>query len=60
MLSKVQLFWQEARQEFTRVNWPTLSETMRLTMIVIVFSVAVAAILGVLDTLFAYLLGKII
>ncbi len=60
MLSRVQTFWQEARQEFTRVNWPTFSETMRLTMIVIVFSVAVAMVLGVLDTIFTFLLGKII
>ncbi|MEK7640538.1 MAG: preprotein translocase subunit SecE [Patescibacteria group bacterium] len=60
MFSKVQTFWQEARQEFIRVNWPTFSETMRLTMIVIVFSVAVAMLLGVLDTIFTFLLGKII
>lgn len=60
MFSKVIAFWQEARQEFTRVNWPTFSETMRLTMIVVVFSVAVAMFLGVLDTAFAYLLSQII
>lgn len=60
MFSKVQLFLQEAKQEFKRVNWPTLPETMRLTTIVIIFSLAVALLLGVLDTAFTYLLSKII
>lgn len=60
MLSKVQLFLQEAKQEFQRVNWPTLSETLRLTAIVIVFSLVIAFFMGVLDTLFTFLLSKII
>ncbi len=60
MFSKVQLFLQEAKQEFQRVNWPTLPETLRLTAIVVVFSLAIAFFLGVLDTAFTYLLSQII
>lgn len=60
MFSKVTAFWQEAKQEFQRVNWPTMSETMRLTMIVVFFSLAAAMLLGALDTGFAFLLSKII
>ena len=60
MFSKVIAFWQESKLEFQRVNWPTLSETARLTAIVVVFSVAVAALMGALDTLFTFLLSKII
>lgn len=54
------MFLQEAKQEFQRVNWPTLPETLRLTAIVVVFSLAIAFFLGVLDTAFTYLLSQII
>lgn len=60
MFSKVKAFWDESRQEFKRVNWPTFSEATRLTTIVIVFSLAIALLLGVLDSGFTYLLGKFI
>lgn len=59
MLSKIKLFFDESRQEFKRVNWPTFNETARLTSIVIVFSLLIALFLGVLDTFFVYLLGFI-
>ncbi len=52
MLNKIKLFLQESRKELMRVNWPTREETMRLTGIVIVISVAIASFLGVFDFLF--------
>ncbi len=52
MVSKISTFIQEAKQEFDRVNWPTFAETARLTMLVIVMSLGVAAFLGVFDYLF--------
>ncbi len=60
MVNRLKSFWEESRQEFKRVNWPTFSETMRLTTIVIVFALSVALLLGVLDSAFTYLLGKLI
>lgn len=60
MLAKVKAFLNESRQEFKRVNWPTFSETTRLTLIVIIFSLLIALFLGVLDTFLTYLLGIII
>lgn len=60
MLTKVKSFWDESRQEFKRVNWPTFSETMRLTTIVIVFSLAVSLLLGILDSGFTFALEKLI
>ena len=53
-------FFDESRQEFKRVNWPTFPEAMRLTTIVIIFALFIALILGVLDTAFTYLLSKFI
>lgn len=60
MLARVRAFFEESKQEFKRVNWPTFQETTRLTMIVVVFSLLIAAFLGVLDSAFTYLLSKII
>jgi len=60
MITRIKSFLGEAQQEFKRVNWPTFPETTRMTMIVVVFSLLVALLLGVLDTSFAFLLGKLL
>ena len=56
MFSKLKKFLEEARQEFRHVNWPTRSEAIRLTTVVIFLSLAISVFLGVFDYLFAYLL----
>lgn len=60
MFNRIKLFLEESKQEFKRVNWPSFQETARLTMIVVVFSLLTAVFLGVLDTIFAYFLSKIV
>ncbi len=60
MIQTIKLFFQESRQEFSRINWPTLAETARLTSMVIIMSLGVAAFLGSFDFLFTSLLSKII
>lgn len=58
MLKKLIAFVGEARQELRRVNWPTRQETVRLTLIVIGMSLAVAAFLGFFDYLFTVLVTR--
>ncbi|MEE8131591.1 MAG: preprotein translocase subunit SecE [Candidatus Paceibacterota bacterium] len=58
MLKRLKSYLQESQQEFRRVNWPTRKETIRLTLVVIAFSLIVAVFLGALDFLFTYLLEK--
>ena len=60
MIQTIKIFLQESRQEFSRVNWPTWAETVRLTTLVIVMSLGVAVFLGVFDFIFTTLLSKII
>ena len=60
MIERMRVFWQEARQEFKRVNWPTREETIRYTMFVVIFSVFLALFLGILDYGFVQALEKII
>jgi preprotein translocase subunit SecE len=48
-------FVKEAKAELMLVNWPNRDEIIRYTILVIVFSFAVAVFLGALDYLFSYL-----
>lgn len=56
MIERIKLFFQESKQEFNRINWPTWRETANLTVVVIVFSIALAAFLGAVDYGLTYLL----
>ncbi|MBI4993532.1 preprotein translocase subunit SecE [Candidatus Wolfebacteria bacterium] len=58
MFSRLKSYIQESYQEFHRVNWPTRQETVRMTLVVIVMSLAMAVFLGAADFLFSYLLEK--
>lgn len=49
MNNAVVKYFKEAREELTKVTWPTRREAANHTMLVIVFSLAVAAFFGVLD-----------
>lgn len=54
------MYLQESWAELRRVNWPTRQETAKMTLVVIVFSLLIAAFLGVLDTFFQFLIGKFV
>jgi preprotein translocase subunit SecE len=53
-------FLKEVRIELKRVTWPTRQQTVKYTLMVIGFSAAVAAFLGGLDFIFAWLLEKFV
>ncbi|OGE80233.1 MAG: preprotein translocase subunit SecE [Candidatus Doudnabacteria bacterium RIFCSPHIGHO2_01_FULL_43_23] len=48
-MNKIFQYLREVKTELFKVVWPTLKETSRLTLIVIVFSVLVALFLGGVD-----------
>jgi len=58
--TKIVTFLKEVRLEMKKVNWPTRSQTLRYTLIVIGISAAVAAFLGTLDFIFTTLLNKFV
>lgn len=60
MIGKIQTYLTESYHELKKVNWPTRKETVRLTVIVIIFSLFVALFLGVLDIVFAYVLRLLV
>ena len=49
-----------SRNELSKVAWPDRQQTIRLTFLVIGFSLVLAAILGGVDYLFAAILQKVI
>ena len=53
-------FFGEVRDELKKVVWPTRQEVIRLTMVVIVVSLAVGVFLGGLDFIFTRMLGMIV
>lgn len=46
----------DTQAEMNHVNWPTKSETIRFTVLVIVVSLATALLLGLSDFVFSKLL----
>ncbi|HEY6736652.1 MAG TPA: preprotein translocase subunit SecE [Candidatus Saccharimonadia bacterium] len=49
-----------SRAELAKVTWPTRRQTVRLTGMVIVFSLVFAALLGALDFAFQFIIQKLI
>lgn len=60
MTNRIVTFLQESKQELKRVNWPTKDETKRYTLFVILFSLAFALFLGLLDYGFLNALESVI
>ena len=60
MLEKLISYLKETRQEMRHVNWPSRQNTIRFTLLVIGVSAIVAVLLGSLDFLFQFLLGKFV
>ena len=49
-----------AYTELTKVSWPSRRQTLRLTFVVIIFSVVFAFGLGAVDYIFTTILQKVI
>lgn len=60
MPERLRNFFKDLRKEVGRINWPSRGETVRMSVIVIVLSLIVAAFLGALDFLFFNLISKIL
>jgi preprotein translocase subunit SecE len=58
--NKIIRYFRETRVEMRKVHWPTRNEAWNLTKIVIGVTVAMAALLGALDYLFALELGGLV
>lgn len=59
-MGKLSTYLKETKRELSKVNWPTPRETARLTVVVVIFSIGIAAFLGLLDVFFQYILKTFI
>ena len=57
---KINEFLKDVRAELKRVSWPSSQETLKLTGVVSLVSVIVAAFLGLLDFGFITLLNRLL
>ncbi|MDE2040774.1 MAG: preprotein translocase subunit SecE [Patescibacteria group bacterium] len=55
-MASVSDYIKETRTELTHVNWPSREQTVRFTTLVILVSLATAALLGLSDFVFSKLL----
>ena len=53
-------YLKETRAELRKVSWPSRQEALNLTLIVVAFTVFMAALLGIIDYIFAWVFGLII
>ncbi|OHA63548.1 MAG: preprotein translocase subunit SecE [Candidatus Wildermuthbacteria bacterium RIFCSPHIGHO2_01_FULL_48_25] len=58
MFQNIIPFLKEVRVEARRVNWPSRQETIKNTLVVLGFTVAVALFLGAFDFLFTQVLER--
>jgi preprotein translocase subunit SecE len=56
----IQKFYRETIAELRKVSWPTRSEAINLTRVVLIVIFVMSAFLGLLDYLFTQLFGLIL
>ncbi len=59
-MSKITEYFKETKTELKHVIWPSRSQTLYYTLIVIILSVVIAYYLGIFDFLFSKGLEKVI
>jgi preprotein translocase subunit SecE len=57
---RIKNWWRQTLGELRKVSWPSREEAISLTRIVLIVTVIMAAILGVLDFVFARLVGLLV
>jgi len=58
--NRVVRYFRETRSELRKVIWPTRQEATNLTLVVIAVTVAMSALLGLVDYIFSQLFGLIV
>lgn len=59
-MSKLTEYLSETKGELKHVSWPTKNQAIIFTVIVVVFSIVVAFVLGAFDFIFAMILKMFI
>ena len=60
IFQRIKRWFKETAGELRKVSWPTREEALALTRIVLIVTIIMSAILGVLDFIFARLVGLLV
>lgn len=60
IIQKINIFFKEVWVELRRTSWLSQKEVLRYTLIVLAFTVVVAAFLGGLDFIFSEIIKRLI
>jgi preprotein translocase subunit SecE len=60
IFQRTKRWFKETAGELRKVTWPTREEAIALTRIVLIVTIIMSAILGVLDFIFARLVGLLV
>ena len=60
IFQRIKNWWRQTLGELRKVTWPNREEALALTRIVLIVTIIMSAILGVLDFLFARLIGLLV
>ena len=60
IFQRIKRWFKETAGELRKVTWPTREEALALTRIVLIVTIIMSAILGVLDFIFARLVGLLV
>jgi preprotein translocase subunit SecE len=60
IFQRIKHWFKDTAGELRKVTWPTREEAIALTRIVLIVTIIMSAILGVLDFIFARLVGLLV
>ncbi len=60
IFQRIKRWFKETAGELRKVSWPTREEALALTRIVLIVTIIMSAILGILDFIFARLVGLLV
>ena len=60
IFQRIKRWFKETTGELRKVTWPTREEALALTRIVLIVTIIMSAILGILDFIFARLVGLLV
>ncbi len=58
--NRIQRYFRETIGELKKVNWPTRQEAINLTVVVLIVTFSMSAVLGLLDFIFTRLFALIL
>jgi preprotein translocase subunit SecE len=59
-MKNVQQFFEDVQVEMRRVTWPDREQLRNATVVILIFSIVIAIIIGLMDAVFSWLIRTIV